>query len=233
MKPKIIIPAWVDNGKITQRMSYENSVVNAGGIPILSSPENTKFICGHLKPDGVLLCGGIFDLPPAALIPTGCPIRALDLSRYNQYIYLIKYAKKNKIPLFAICAGFEVMGNFLGGRVKRISGHKSDDCNLITNHSVEVIGPNKYINKQSFIVNSIHGAGLDLADSKNIDVLAKASDGTIEAIAPRKPWADFVLAVQWHPELLDNKLQNGLFKQFIQSAARVAENNRGRCDSGR
>ena len=54
-----------------------------------------------IRPDGVFLPGGVFDVPLEW--EENEPEHPVDLRRFNVYIQLIDYAKEHKLPLLAVC----------------------------------------------------------------------------------------------------------------------------------
>jgi putative glutamine amidotransferase len=69
-------------------------------------------------------------------------------------------------------------------------------------------------------VNSIHHQAVDQA-APGTRAVAWAEDGTVEAI--ELPGSPHVVAVQWHPELLEDwPEQQGLFRQLVEDAAAMA-----------
>lgn len=108
---------------------------------------------------------------------------------------LAAYAVEQAMPLLAICRGLQVLNTALGGTlvVDMAVGHRHH------RHDVEIDDPD---NRLGFGVPRIaascyhHQAIDDVAP--NLDVLARSSDGVVEAVAVRSPgWA---VGVQWHPE---------------------------------
>lgn len=121
------------------------------------------------KPDGFILSGGN------------------DLNEYllrdNTEKFILNYASKNKKPLLGICKGMQMMSVWDGASLVKIKNH------VKTYHKT---------NKTNFpkLINSFHDFGV-IDCPKNFNILLKAEDGVIEAIAHKSlPWEGWM----WHPE---------------------------------
>lgn len=103
-------------------------------------------------------------------------------SRDRTELCVLDYASKISLPVFGVCRGMQVMALHAGARLERCSGHVNQS------HMIE----GQY-NKE---VNSFHNYSVvGLPDC--YEVIAKTSDGVIEAIRHRHlPWEGWM----WHPE---------------------------------
>jgi putative glutamine amidotransferase len=70
------------------------------------------------------------------------------------------------------------------------------------------------------MVNSSHHQAIAEVGG-NLQVLARASDGVIEAVIDPRP-DRFVLGVQWHPEVgwENDRFSQAIFKVFIEASVR-------------
>lgn len=121
-----------------------------------------------LRPGAVLLSGGSD--------PGADPVRdAVDRA-------LLTYAADRRCPLLGLCRGMQVMGDAAGAGLVAVKNH------VACRHDLD--------GEIARSVNSFHGQALDrLPDGYRL--LARAPDGTIEAIAHRDlPWEGWM----WHPE---------------------------------
>jgi putative glutamine amidotransferase len=181
---------------------------------------------------GILLTGAIANVHPdnygneEPLLPD-----AIDRDRDAVTLPLIRAAVERKVPIMAICRGFQELNVALGGTlhqavhaVEGYADHRepkvSDfDVMFAPRHSLRLEGElKKWIGQDEIFVNSLHGQGIkDLA--KPLVAEAFAEDGLIEAvrIAPGNP---FSLGVQWHPEwqLHSNPVSLTLFRRFGDAA---------------
>lgn len=102
--------------------------------------------------------------------------------RDDSELSLLAWAEARQLPVLGICRGMQLMGHRAGVALRPVTGH------VATCHSLEG-APDE-------VVNSFHS--LALADCPSgYRVLARAADGTIEAIRHLSlPWEGWM----WHPE---------------------------------
>jgi putative glutamine amidotransferase len=76
----------------------------------------------------------------------------------------------------------------------------------------------KLADKNKTFVNSHHHQAVDIV-GKNLEPIAWATDGLIEAVIDPRP-DRFVLGVQWHPEVgwQNDQLSINIFNHFIEKA---------------
>ena len=99
---------------------------------------------------------------------------------------LLSWAEKNKVPVFGVCRGMQMMGVYAGSKLKEIDKHVGVMHQLQSNEDI-------FSNKK---VNSYHNFILEKCPYK-YRVVAKSEDGGIEAIRHKTlPWE----AWMWHPE---------------------------------
>ncbi|MDR1476738.1 MAG: gamma-glutamyl-gamma-aminobutyrate hydrolase family protein [Rickettsiales bacterium] len=224
-KPKIaILLASPDDNFIRVDGRNAGAILASGGIPVHVTPDSIDEQLGAVMPDGLLLPGGNFPFP--ADWYSGKPFYPGAASdRFNAYIRMIEWARKNSAPLLGICAGMQALGGYLGGKVTSgISNHcNPDDATheiAITENSLLY----KTIGQRSLAVNTKHNEAMDSRHAGDFKITALSDDGVIEAIEPAKPWSGFVLGVQWHPEQLAAKDEKEklIFDGFVKAAARDA-----------
>ncbi len=153
-----------------------------------------------LKPNGVFLSNGPGD--PAA---TG-----------KYAIQIIQNLIKNKMPLFGICLGHQILALALGGKTKKMKlGHRG------ANHPVKNL-----INDNVEITSQNHGfevVGENLP--KNIQITHKSLfDNSIEGIRLKN---NPVFSVQYHPESNPGPQDSVyLFQEFINNMKKNAKKKR-------
>lgn len=206
---------------------YIQSVINAGGIPIIlpfnENEEVTKMMIKNV--DALILSGG-HDVDPTLyneepLLKLGEIFPERD--KFDSTLY--KNAIKLKKPILGICRGFQLINVINGGSLYQDLSY-ADFVNIRHN---QVDNPSQathsiLVNKDTFLyeivgekfrVNSFHHQILkDLA--KDFKIVAKSKDGVIEAI--EKITEDsFIFATQWHPEMMSStcKEMQNLFNKFI------------------
>ncbi len=153
-----------------------------------------------LKPNGVFLSNGPGD--PAA---TG-----------KYAIQIIQNLIQNKIPLFGICLGHQILALSLGGKTKKMKlGHRG------ANHPVKNL-----INAKVEITSQNHGFEVVREKlPKNIQITHKSLfDNSIEGIRLKnKP----VFSVQYHPESNPGPQDSVyLFQEFINAMKKNAKKKR-------
>ncbi len=153
-----------------------------------------------LNPDGVFLSNGPGD--PAATGKYAIPI--------------IKKLINNKLPIFGICLGHQLLSLALGAKTKKMSlGHRG------ANHPVKDLNTNKVE-----ITSQNHGFEVD---SKSLPTSVKIThkslfDGSIEGIELKKKK---LFSVQYHPEAnpgpQDSKY---LFEKFLKNIKEMKKNGK-------
>ena len=234
-KPKILIPTPIqdkDRLRFTMRATYVNSVIAAGGVPLLipTALDEQALRAIYDSCDGVLLTGGA-DVDPAAFgeakhEKTG----GIDLARDDAEFLLTRWAAQDDKSTFAICRGIQAMNVALGGSL--IQDIPSQWQNA-QNHDGNYYGPSRDDIHHTVCVepgtqlaemlgagdvgtNSFHHQALKrVADG--LVVTARSKDGIIEAV--EMPSNKFFVGVQWHPEEMaathDNMMR--LFTKFVAS----------------
>ena len=165
-------------------------------VPCKTSAENIL----ALRPNGVFLSNGPGD--PAA---TG-----------KYAIQIIQNLIKNKMPLFGICLGHQILALSLGGKTKKMKlGHRG------ANHPVKNL-----INDNVEITSQNHGFEVVRENlPKNIKITHKSLfDNSIEGIRLKnKP----VFSVQYHPESNPGPQDSVyLFQEFINNMRKNAKKKR-------
>ena len=198
---------------------YVDAVRLAGCLPLvlppLPPPVDAQDIDALLDGvDGVLLTGSKSNIHPRhfgeSVLNASLP---LDEARDATTFALIRATLERGLPLFGICRGFQEVNVALRGSLHQavqdvpgLADHRDPDGVPVdvaygSAHSVAVVPGGllaTLIPEPSFIVNSLHGQGVNrLADGLRAEALAP--DGLVEAFSlPTAP--GFNLCVQWHPE---------------------------------
>lgn len=126
---------------------------------------------------------------------------------------LIEYGIKNKIPVFGVCRGMQIINDYFRGNV--IKTNTKNHVN--TFHNVDIVNStHQLFDSNSIEVNSFHNniINLDLI-GKNLNPFAIAEDKTIEGFYHKTlP----IVGVMWHPERLQNEDNKQLFKKVFQDS---------------
>lgn len=226
-----------DRVLISMNEAYVQSVVRAGGIPVLIPtglpPATWAELFSHLS--GVLITGGA-DVDPSLFNGEPHPrVYGVDAQRDQIEIGLVQKAAEARMPLFGICRGIQVMNVALGGTLYTdIADQKSGSLKHdwfpdwprdYLSHVLTVIEDSQLSRILTSArdttgapakVNSMHHQALrDLAPS--LKPVAYAADGLVEAVELKGH--PFGLGVQWHPECLpESPSMQALFSSFVTAA---------------
>jgi len=179
--------------------AYSKAIAQSGGVPIILAYDESAIHAYLDTIHGLLLTGGgdiradFFGQMPHEKAAYVYPER--DVFE----IALARAAIPMNIPILGICRGLQLLNVVMGGDLNQhIDGHLQTEPRPQPVHSVEIWGElAKMLGVTTANVNSIHHQCLSNVAGE-LEVLAKAPDGTIEAAyAPGHP---FLAAVQWHPE---------------------------------
>jgi putative glutamine amidotransferase len=212
-------------------ITYVRAIEAAGGIPVVMpplAPADVPALVARL--DGLLLSGGP-DLAPEAY---GAAPHA-ELGRTETHLDAFEYAVvrqalRHRLPILGVCRGAQALNVARGGTLCQhlpdvVGGqvaHRQRDDARRTTHSVEVLPGTRLsevLGAGSLPVNSFHHQAVERL-GRGLRVAARAPDGTIEAVEdPRRP---FVVAVQWHAEMLADAVPHGsLFGELVAVAGGV------------
>ncbi|MDQ6798189.1 MAG: gamma-glutamyl-gamma-aminobutyrate hydrolase family protein [Actinomycetota bacterium] len=205
---------------------YVEGVERAGGVPVVlpvMSPDALDDVISAVH--GVLLTGGGDVQPSRYGAQPVAETEGVDPARDDFDIALLERAVAADLPVLATCRGMQVVNVALGGsliqHVPAVTGqvHFRNDHWREGVHRVK-IEPDSHLAEAlgttEVDVNSIHHQAVDEA-APGTRPVAWAEDDTIEAI--EMPDSPHVVAVQWHPELLEDRPeQQGLFRQLVDHA---------------
>ena len=225
-RPIIGITGDVEGNDVLVRNPYCQQVMKAGGAPVIIPPtEDSETIINILDSiDGIIFSGG-GDFNPLWSGDEPSPrLGHINSSRDHFELLTSLLARNRQIPILGICRGLQCIAIASGGKVAqdieesrklaaksllsdgemvRLIKHNQDADRKECTHSVE-IDPNSilysiYKTKKLF-VNSFHHQAVSYIGPK-LKITAKAADGVVEALESTefKPF----LAVQWHPEWLE------------------------------
>lgn len=216
----VILPGSLYDGQMSQRLNYGETVVRAGGAPVLLPPT--------LEPEVA------FELIDALVFPGG---RDLDASLYGKphhpkmtlqnpirYEYekrLLEAAPKD-LPILGICYGAQALNVFFGGS---LHPHLPD---VFPEHAHDTgddqeyrVDPNSrlaaILGRRDAVGHSHHHQGIDQV-APGFVACAWHEDGLVEAIEIDDP-DRWVFGVQWHPERTIGKgTTEALFDELIRAA---------------
>ncbi|WP_210586572.1 gamma-glutamyl-gamma-aminobutyrate hydrolase family protein [Streptomyces sp. GESEQ-35] len=180
---------------------YPRLVQAAGGLAAMLPPdEPSRAAAAMARLDGLVIAGGP-DVEPVRYgaerdARTGPPARERDAWE----LALIDAALAAHVPLLGICRGMQLLNVALGGTlVQHVGGH-AEVVGVFGQHAVKPVPGTLYagVAPEETVVPTYHHQAVDRLGA-GLVVSAYAVDGTVEAV--ELPSADWVLGVQWHPEM--------------------------------
>ena len=213
--------------------AYVNSVVEAGGTPVLiplvtgkAVPEN---IISHI--DGLILSGG-GDIHPSFFGEELHPaVTDCNLERDRYDLALIHAAIERQMPVLGICRGHQALNVAFGGTlIQDIPSqvpdskivHDQAEAREVASHSVRINPESKLyqiVMQSDLRVNSFHHQAVKTV-APGFRAVAFSEDGLVEAIESEE--GKTILGVQWHPETMaaaGNAVMTGIFGYFVDEAA--------------
>ncbi|MFE8992603.1 gamma-glutamyl-gamma-aminobutyrate hydrolase family protein [Streptomyces collinus] len=182
-------------------VGYPRLVQRAGGLAAMLPPDDPEQAADAVaRLDGLVIAGGP-DVEPVRYGAereerTGPP--APDRDAWE--LALIDAALAAGVPLLGICRGMQLLNVALGGTlVQHIDGH-AEVVGVFGGHAVKPVPGSLYagvVPEETFVPTYHHQAVGRLGEG--LVPSAYAADGTVEAV--ELPSADWVLGVQWHPEM--------------------------------
>ncbi|TMF10996.1 MAG: gamma-glutamyl-gamma-aminobutyrate hydrolase family protein [Chloroflexi bacterium] len=230
--PTLAIPPGPKPPRFGINQSYVRALVAAGCapvlIPVLDDDERLRAIYERL--DGIVLPGGA-DIAPGEYReePIG-DLNVVEAARDRTELMLARWAFDDDLPVLGICRGQQVLNVALGGslwqdlRYQGITSVEHSDAdgrarNALT-HRVRLDPDSRLaqlIDETDIQVNSLHHQAVKTI-APQLRVTGKSDDGVIEALESSD--RRFVIAVQWHPEEID---ELGWVRRLFQGFARAAQ----------
>lgn len=221
-------------GEIDSHMlphTYTDSVVRAGGIPVLLAPVPWSSIPLLLDGlDGLVLSGGGDIEAHRYGAENHETMGRMDFDRDEFEIELVRHAQRRKVPTLAICRGLQVINVACGGTlIQDVPSQVGSMDHTLIGHAVydghQPVRLEPYcrvavaVGTTDLMVNSIHHQAVEQL-APGFRAVGWAADGVIEAVEHEDPgWP--LLAVQWHPEYLghkDDAASHALFDALVAAA---------------
>lgn len=191
--------------------AYMDMLQAAGLLPIIlpTRADDDALLRLNAVCDGYLFTGG-HDVNPAIY---GCQktpaCGSVNADRDLLESRLFRIAFSSDKPILGICRGIQLINAVLGGTLYQdldseyqsgVNHHMSPPYNRHVHHVTVKNGVlSEIIGQKTIGVNSYHHQAIrTLADGLNAEAISE--DGLIEGIS--YPGKKFLLAVQWHPELI-------------------------------
>ncbi len=241
MKPRIGITTWLrplptligeETLLYTLGSEYIDHVVKAGGLPLLlAHGDDPDEILDVL--DGLLLTGG-GDVHPQCYgeVHDGTST-GVNEQADTWEIHLVQKAAARRMPTLGICRGMQIMAVAFGGHLLQhiTEAEKHPDLANLTSEEVlkqrheVVLEPHSTIatiyatTKRK--VNTIHHQAV--VDAGPWHVVGWATDGTIEALEQQEQDGWPAIGVQWHPEKMQEEVEERLFMHLTKVAQRYRQ----------
>lgn len=182
-------------------VGYPRLVQRAGGLAAMLPPDDTRYAADAVaRLDGLVIAGGP-DVEPVRYGAEREPRTGPSAPERDAWeLALIEAALSAGVPLLGICRGMQLLNVALGGTlVQHIDGH-AEVVGVFGGHAVKPVPGSLYagvVPEETFVPTYHHQAVDRLGEG--LIPSAYAADGTVEAV--ELPSADWVLGVQWHPEM--------------------------------
>jgi putative glutamine amidotransferase len=230
--PTLAIPPGPKPPRFGINQSYVRALVAAGCapvlIPLLDDDERLRAIYQRL--DGIVFPGGA-DIAPQEYgeEPIG-NLNVVEAARDRTELTLARWAVADDLPTLGICRGQQVLNVALGGSLYQDLRHQgvtsvdhSDAdgrARTALMHRVRLDPDSRLaqlIDETNIEVNSLHHQAVK-AVAPQLKVTGTSEDGVIEALESDD--RRFLIAVQWHPEEIDDlPWVRRLFASFAHAAA--------------
>ena len=209
---------------------YIDSLQGLGAMPLLLPYGDINRIPELLSlVHGVLIAGGDFDHPPEFYGESrGDKLGRLVPERSAFERLLLGSALDRHLPVLAICGGMQLLNIQYGGTLHQdISEHPgagnheqkvarqeaTQDVAVEPGSLLEKLCGSEPLPSNHTHHQTIKDLGLGLTTS------GTTADGVIEAIEDSS--REFVLGVQWHPELLNDERQKKIYSGFVETAGKL------------
>lgn len=210
---------------------YTGAVQKSGGLPFTlprtTDPALIRAYIQHI--DGLVVSGGE-DVDPAHYGQQALPgLGKVDPDRDRFELALAEAALAAGVPILGICRGLQLLNVLLGGTLHqdlppapdRLSHMASHGPRWLLAHDVELTAGSllhRLFGQTQTRTNSFHHQAVD-RPGRGLRITARARDGICEAL--ESAGNDDFLAVQWHPETMVIRYDDGLvpFRWLIGRAA--------------
>ncbi len=231
-KPVIGITVSEWDGSLHMGFGCEKAIVAAGGLPLMLpihiEPADAEALLARC--DGILFSGGV-DVDPTCYgeeVLEAC--ESIDVDRDKAETAYFEAARQLHLPMFGICRGHQIINVLMGGDLyqdlptgfprENALQHRSKGASDTLLHSIRT-------ESGSLLEKVTHGAPMRVTSThhqavrrvgKGLRACGHTADGVIEALEGTDE--DYILTVQWHPELRYAREQHALdlFRGLVEAA---------------
>jgi putative glutamine amidotransferase len=229
--PTLAIPPGPKPPRFGINQSYVRALTAAGCapvlIPILDDEDRLRAIYDRL--DGIVFPGGADVAPHEYGEASIDNVNIIEAPRDRTELTLARWAFADDLPTLGICRGQQLLNVALGGTLYQDLRHQgvttvehSDADGRARNallHRVRLDPGSRLaqlIDETSIEVNSLHHQAVK-SIAPLLKITGTSDDGVIESLESDD--RRFLIAVQWHPEEIDDiPWVRRLFKGFAQAA---------------
>lgn len=216
------------NPGIGLRQTYIDSILRAGGLPIIlplfTEEKTIRETLKHI--DGLLLSGG-GDVNPARYGKEKLPeCGEICEVRDESELLFVRLAREAKMPIMGICRGIQLINVAYGGTLVQdlpsqrgipLEKHKQNEPYDTLVHDVTLTEGGllqRITGETHFMTNSVHHQAIDALGS-SLRIEATCDDGVIEAVSDADDEA--VFGMQFHPEHFSDKCEYAqkFFEYFV------------------
>jgi len=231
--PTLAIPPGPKPPRFGINQSYVRALVAAGCapvlIPLLDDDERLRAIYERL--DGIVLPGGADVAPQEYGEEPIDNLNVVEAPRDRTELTLARWAVADDLPTLGICRGQQVLNVALGGSLWQDLRHQAvtpvdhsdadGRARTALMHRVRLDPGSRLaqlIDETDIEVNSLHHQAVKTV-APQLKVTGTSEDGVIESLESDD--RRFLIAVQWHPEEIDDlPWVRRLFTGFAHAAAR-------------
>jgi putative glutamine amidotransferase len=229
-----VVRAWDGNQRTGVNAAYVRALLLGGGVPLILSPLMGASLAAAALDgcDGLLLTGGE-DIEPSWYGADPSPL--LDQPSQERDLFelaLFAVARQRGLPILGICRGIQLINVALGGTLFQdlpserpgAIDHSPRQARDARSHRVRLEPGSRAalsVDATEITVNSVHHQAIREL-GKGLVASGWSDDGLIEA-AESEQGANWILAVQWHPEEMHadrSAPEHGLFSALVSEASR-------------
>ena len=232
-KPLIGVSCSNPGNNSSTRLTYTNSVIKAGGIPLLIPITQDSLVLQDIlkRIDGIVMIGGE-DIHPSYFGEEPIPeLGSVNPVRDVYDIALIKMAHDMNIPMLGICRGEQLINVAFGGSLYQdipaqypdtTVSHRQSEPSSVPTHLVKFDAASKIAKVMGIteMMTNTHHHQAVKAVAPGYKATAWATDSIIEAIESSEEYP--VWGVQFHPEALTvegDEVSARLFHFFVKKAS--------------